>query len=213
VYTALNDGDEAALRNLLISEWNSRQIVGAILIGDLAVPWYEMTEPPDWGGEHVEFPIDLFLMDLDGQWVDEDLDGLYDDHLNGSGDMLADIWVGRLLAMNLTYYGVTEQALINNYFSKNHQYRRRELRLLDKALAYLDDDWCCYGWENEVALAYPSTDAVTDLLQTNREDYIQRVRHSTNNQYENLLITSHSTPWAHYLVGSGGADRCSGPLL
>lgn len=50
LFTATNNGDEVALKNLLISEWSTRRIVGAILIGDLAVPWYEMTEPPDWGG-------------------------------------------------------------------------------------------------------------------------------------------------------------------
>jgi len=207
VYTASNDGDEVALKNILISEWNSRQIVGAILIGDLAVPWYEMTEPSSWGGAYVQFPIDLFFMDLNGQWVDADADGLYDDHLNGSGDMQADIWVGRLLAKNLTQHSATEVALMNNYFDKNHQYRAGELRLRDKALAYLDNDWCSYGWEDEVAMAYPNTDAVTNIYQTNREDYMQRVRQNTNNRYESLLITSHSSPWAHYLYwGSGPYD-------
>jgi hypothetical protein len=207
LFTATNNGDEVALKNLLISEWSTRHIVGAILIGDLAVPWYEMTEPPEWGGDHVEFPVDLFYMDLDGLWQDTDADGLYDDHLSGVGDMEADIWVGRLFATNLTDHEATEVAMMNNYFDKNHQYRSRELRLYDKALAYIDNDWCTYGWENEVALAYPATDAVTDVYQTNREDYIQRVGESTNNRYENLLICSHSSPWAHYLYwGTGPYD-------
>jgi hypothetical protein len=96
---------------------------------------------------------------------------------------------------------------MNHYFDKNHLYRAGELRLRDKALAYLDNDWCCYGWEDEVAIAYPQTDAVTNVYQTNREDYMQRVRQNTNNRYESLLITSHSSPWAHYLYwGSGPYD-------
>lgn len=207
LFTATNSGDEVALRNLLISEWSTRQIVGAILIGDLAVPWYEMTEPPDWGGDHVEFPIDLFFMDLDGQWLDTDADGLYDEHTDGTGDMEADIWVARLFALNLTYYQATEVAMMNNYFDKNHRYRSGELRLNDKALAYIDNDWCTSGWENEVALAYPTTDAVTDIYQTRLEDYMARVREWTNNRYENLLICSHSSPWAHYLYwGTGPSD-------
>ena len=199
LYTATNVGDEVALRNLLISEWNTHQIVGAILIGDLAVPWYEMTEPEGWGGNYVQFPIDLFYMDLDGLWVDANVNGLYDDHLNGSGNMSADIWVGRLFSANLTDHSATEVAMMNNYFNKNHRYRNGRLRLYDKALAYIDNDWCTYGWENEVASAYPTTDAVTDVYQTNRQDYIQRVRKSTDNRYESLLICSHSSPWAHYL--------------
>jgi hypothetical protein len=204
VYTAVNDDDEVALKNLLISEFNTRGIAGGILIGDLPIAWYEMTHPPDWGGDHVEFPIDLFFMDLDGTWIDDDLDGMYDEHLDGSGDMEADIWIGRLLALNLTLHSANESAMMNNYFDKNHSYRTGQLRLLDKSLAYIDNDWCTYGWENEVALAYPVTDAVTDPYETTREDYMQRVARSTDNQYENLLICSHSSPWAHYLYWGDG---------
>jgi hypothetical protein len=207
VYTATNNGDEVALRNLLISEYDTRGIVGAIFIGDLPTAWYEMDEPEDWGGAHVEFPIDLFFMDLDGSWLDADADGMYDGHQDGSGDMQADIWVGRLLAINLTENGATERAAISNYFDKNHRYRTGGLRLQDKALAYIDNDWHMYGWENDVALAYPVTDAVTDVYQTNRDDYMLRVREATDNQYENLLICSHSSPWAHYLYwGTGPYD-------
>jgi hypothetical protein len=204
VYTATNDGDEAALKNILISEWNTRNISGAIMIGDLPVAWYEMDEPPEWGGAHVEFPIDLFFMDLDGAWGDQDSDGLYDHHTDGTADMEADIWVGRLLAINLTNHGASERTMMNNYFDKNHRYRTGELRLLDKALAYIDNDWCMFGWEYEVALAYPATDAVIDPSQTTREDYMQRVRESTDNRYQNLLICSHSSPWAHYLYWGDG---------
>jgi hypothetical protein len=202
LYTATNNGDEVALKNLLVSEWNAHQIVGAILVGDLAVPWYEMTV---WGEE--QFPVDLFYMDLDGLWLDTDADGLYDGHLDGDGDMEADIWVGRLLASNLTQHEATEAAMMNNYLDKNHRYRSEELRLYDKALAYIDNDWCIYGWENEVALAYPATDAVIDPYQTTREDYMLRVRQFSDNRYENLLICSHSSPWAHYLYwGTGPYD-------
>jgi len=207
VYTATNNGDEAALKSVLISEWNTRGVAGAIMIGDLPIAWYEMTEPPDWGGAHVEFPIDLYFMDLDGDWIDQDFDGLYDEHQDGPGDMEADIWVGRLLAINLTDHGASEVAMMNNYLDKNHRYRSGELRLQDKALAYIDNDWHTSGWEYDVALAYPATDAVTDIYQTNREDYMLRVRESAGNQYENLLICSHSSPWAHYLYwGTGTYD-------
>jgi len=145
VFAANNNFSATGLKNFLEVQWNSRQIVGAVLIGDLAVPWYEMDEPPGWGGSHVEFPIDLFYMDLDGLWLDTDADGLYDDHLAGDGDIEADIWIGRLFGSNLTYHGATEVAGMNNYFDKNHRYRTGDLRLSDKALAYIDNDWCMYG--------------------------------------------------------------------
>jgi hypothetical protein len=199
VYTAYNNGDEAGLKDILISEWNSRGIAGAILVGDLPVAWYEMTV---W--DYEEFPIDLFFMDLDGGWFDRDSDGMYEEHEDGSGDMEADIWVGRMLAANLTDHGASEWVMMNNYLDKNHRYRTGELRLQDKALAYIDNDWCIYGWENEVALAYPVTDAVIDPYETTREDYMQRVREGTGNQYENLLICSHSSPWVHALYWGDG---------
>ena len=199
VYTAYNNGDEAGLKDILISEWNSRGVTGAILIGDLPVAWYEMSV---WGQE--EFPIDLYFMDLDGGWFDRDSDGMYEAHEDGSGDMEADIWVGRLLAANLTDHGASEVVMMENYLDKNHRYRAGELRLQDKALAYIDNDWHIYGWENEVALAYPTTDAVTDPYETTREDYMQRVRESTMSRYENLLICSHSSPWVHALYWGDG---------
>jgi hypothetical protein len=199
VYTAANNGDEIGLRNILISGWNTRNITGAILIGDLPVAWYEMTV---WGEE--EFPIDLFFMDLDGVWVDLDANGMYEDHHDGAGDMEADIWVGRLSAFNLTDHDAHEITMMNNYFDKNHRYRTGELRLLDKALAYIDDDWHSWRWVREVALAYPTTDGVIDPYETTREDYMQRVRESTDNRYENLLICAHSSPHVHALYWGDG---------
>jgi len=146
-------------------------------------------------------------MDLDGRWFDRDADGMYEGHTDGTGDMEADIWVGRLFALNLTDHGATEVAMMNNYFDKNHCYRTKELRLHDKALAYIDNDWCMWDWEDEVALAYPTTDAVTDPYETTREDYMERVRESTDNRYENLLICSHSSPSVHALYwGMGPYD-------
>ncbi len=201
VYTAYNDGDEAALRSLLISEWTNRNIEGAILIGDLALAWYEMTEPTHWGGDHVEFPIDLFYMDLDGEWIDSDSDDMYDDH---TGSLHADIWVGRLFAHTLTYYEADEVSAIKNYFGKNHGYRKGSLRLEDKALAYLDDDWCYSGWEWDLQMAYPATDAVTDVYVTTNSDYADRLKEYANNQYESLLVTVHSSPYDHYFYDGYG---------
>jgi hypothetical protein len=202
LYTAYNDGDEVALKNLLISEWSTRSIEGVIMIGNLALAWYEMKEPDSWGGAYVEFPIDLYYMDLDGDWIDSDSDGKYDDH---TGSLHADIWVGRLLSHTLTYWGADEVTLLNNYFGKNHRYRKSSLRLDDKALAYLDDDWHTAGWEYDVQLAYPTTDAVTDIYTTTSNDYTDRLRESSNNCYENLLVTVHSSPYDHYFYdGYGG---------
>jgi hypothetical protein len=201
LYTAYNDGDEVALRSLLISEWTGRDIEGTILIGNLALAWYEMIEPESWGGAYVEFPIDLYYMDLDGEWIDSDSDGKYDDH---TGSLHADIWVGRLCAHTLTYGYADEVSVINNYFGKNHRYRKGTLRLEDKALAYLDDDWHNSGWEYDLQMAYPATDAMTDVYVTTSGDYSNRLMEYMNNRYESLLVTVHSSPYDHYFYDGYG---------
>jgi len=196
LYTANEVLSPSALRNILQQDWASLDITGVILIGDLAVPWYEMNEPADWGGAFVQFPCDLYFMDLDGLWGDSDLDGMYDTH---SGELLADIWVGRLAASPMSYHGADEVTLLRNYFRKNHDYRMGDLRLDDHALAFIDNDWNTYGWGFDVALAYPSTDSVIDIYETNRTNYINRLRQSSDNRYEHVLICSHSSAFDHYI--------------
>lgn len=197
LYTGLPTISPTETRTLLSDDWQMYEIEGVILIGDLAVPWYEMDEPPDWGGAYVQFPIDLYFMDLDGIWIDSDNNGLFDDH--GGATMLADIWCGRLITSNLSYHGVTEVSALRNYFAKNHAYRAGELRLNDRALAFIDNDWHTYNWEMDVSRAYPFTDPVTDIYETCRDNYINMVREATDNQYEHVLICSHSSPTSHYL--------------
>ncbi len=165
-----------ALRSHLAGVSN---IVGAVLVGDLPLAWYEMS------GE--EFPCDLYLMDLDGIWHDNDGDGLYDDH---SGSMAADIWVGRLDARPLTWDD--EVRLMKHYFDKNHAYRTGSLSLPDRGLAYVDDDWDYFG-NCDLDEVYTSVTTVTDTIVTRASDYRQRLEQG----YEWIQICAHSSPWGH----------------
>ena len=197
LYTALETQSPASLRTLLQDDWLYHDIIGAIFIGDLAVPWYEMTEPSGWGGNHVEFPCDLYFMDLSGNWGDADLDGRYDSH---TGSLAADIWIGRLVPSRMTYYGATEINTIKNYFRKNHNYRHGRLRLNDLAFSFVDDDWRIYGWNWDVAAAYPFSDSAISLDSTTRACYVNHVRELSNFRYEHVLICSHSSAFAHYIT-------------
>jgi hypothetical protein len=159
-------------------------LVGAVLVGALPVAWYE----DGWGaptGE--EFPIDLYFMDLDGDWVDADGDGLYDDH---SGSMDADIWVGRLDSRPLTWDD--EVRLMRRYFEKNHAYRTGSLSLPDRGLAYIDDDWY-FGGTCDLDLVYTDLTSVTANNTTRASDYRQRLEQG----YEWIQICAHSSPWGH----------------
>ena len=196
LYTSNQTQSPAFLRNILYQDWANLGIVGVIFIGDLAIPWYEMYEPSDWGGDHVEFPCDLYFMDLDGYWGDSDADQLFDSH---DGELLADIWAGQLVASPMHYHGADEITLLQNYFRKNHLYRTGELRMDDRGLAFIDNDWNTFGWGFDVARAYPSTDSLVDVYETSRTNYINYVRGESNNRYEHVLICSHSSSFDHYI--------------
>ena len=200
LYSMENDNDVTNLRLFLLSEWEENNIIGAVLIGDLPVPWYEMIQ---WDEDYVQFPCDLYFMDLDGTWYDEDENGIFDDH---DGEMEADIWIGRLYASPLTMYDITETDAINNYFDKNHAYRTGSQRLEDHALAFIDDDWQSSGWQYILQQAYPQTDDYHSPELTTREVYINRVQKASNHQYESMLLCAHSWPQGHAFtqqVGDG----------
>lgn len=164
-------------------------IVGAVLVGDLPVAWYEM------GGE--EFPIDYYFMDLNGTWADNSGNGLLDSHY---GATAPEIWVGRIVTSRLTWGD--EVALLRNYFEKNHAYREGILTLPRRALAFDDDDWRWSGSAG-LELAYSDVTVVNDSLQTNAANYKSKL----GDGFEFVHIMSHSCPWVHtfYPYNYGGS--------
>jgi hypothetical protein len=165
----------------------SDSLVGAVFIGDLPVAWYEME---DWG--HEEFPIDLYYMDLDGIWPDQDSDGIFDEH---TGNVEPDIWVGRLTASPLSFGGVDEISLLRSYFHRNHQYRAGNLTLARRALVYIDDDWAggAEEWSGNVGLAYWERTLVADPEMTRAGNYSDRLGQG----YEWIQVCAHSSPALH----------------
>ena len=165
-------------------------LVGAVLIGDLPVPWFQMWD--DFGGRYAEFPIDLYYMDLDGIWTDADNDGRYDGHADGTGDKFPEIWVGRLTAGPLTG---DEATLLQSYFARNHSYRIGAIKLNNRALVYVDDDWIAWAdsWNANVGLAYPVRTLVKDGATTVASDYKDRLTHN----YEWISVFVHSP--CHFL--------------
>jgi hypothetical protein len=168
-------------------------LVGAVLVGDLPVPFYELDV---W--DHEEFPCDLYLMDLDGDWRDSDHDGLFDGHYNGSGDVAPEIWVGRICASRLTWGG--EVDLTRRYFTKAHNYRTGGLSVPDRALAYVDDDWAWYFGDCDLSLAYSDVTTVDAYNTTVATDYKSRLLQG----YEFVHICAHSCCWAHTFMINGG---------
>lgn len=168
---------------------------GCVFIGDLPVAWFEHDY---WG--HEEFPCDLFYMDMDGVWIDNDSDGKYDQH---TGDVAPEIWLGRLTASPLTYGGADEVTLLENYFDKDHRYRTGQIQLDDRGLMYVDDDWQGSGgyWGNCMRQAYDSVVMINDPYVTTSYDYEDRLTHN----YEFIQVCAHSSPNLHYFKIPGGS--------
>ncbi len=166
------------------------ELKGAIFIGELPVAWFEDDEFGSWE----EFPIELYFMDLDGNWIDSDNDGLYDNH---TGDVQPEIWVGRIYAGRL--HLSDEINLYKRYFDKNHSYRTGNLPLPHRALSFVDDDWS-YWTTCYTDLVYPSVTVVNNDNQTTARNY----RSHLLNGYEWIHLCSHSSPWGHTFKIPGG---------
>ncbi len=169
---------------------NTPDLDGAVLVGFLPCAWYEEDY---WAPE--EFPCELFLMDLDGIWIDSDSDGLYDSH---TGDVAPEIWIGRIDAHSA--YG-PELLLLAGYFARNHVYRTGSLGLNPEALAFNDDDWSYYtdcGLDGIYGSS--SVTVINSSTQTTAENYLLNLEQG----YEFVHLMSHSCPWGHTFKLPGG---------
>ena len=196
----VSGGTPASLRSFLEDLYTIDNIEGALFIGDLPVAWFQVGmdyNSPIYG--YAEWPIDLFYMDLDGNWLDilkhgvgdtlvPGQDGIYDTH---SGDVSPEIYIGRLTPTGIG----NDTLLIKNYFSKDNAYRYHTIELQHRALVYIDDDWepwaSHHAWE--VSLLYPDILVVSDSNTTIASDY--KVRLDTVRAW--VSVFAHSWPGGH----------------
>ena len=137
---------------------------GILLIGDVTAAWAEVSGDV--------FPSDLFYMDLDGHWADEDHDGDYEVHDTGTGDMGPEVYIGRIYATTLTYD--TEASMVNDYFAKAHAYRTGTLIQLRRGLEYVEEDW--YDMDVSLDLIYGANVTRHDYgYFTTAEDYLNQM--------------------------------------
>ncbi len=137
---------------------------GFVFIGDITAAWAEVSGSV--------FPCDLFYMDLDGNWEDQDSDGDYEIHTAGNGDMGPEVYAGRIYAHSLTYD--SEQNMVNEYLSKAHAYRIGQLTQTWKGLEYIDEDW----FNMDVYLRYIYGEDVTRFdsgYNTTSEGYLEQL--------------------------------------
>ena len=194
------------LKTLLSSWYESDNLVGAVLIGRLPYARFHHDESLEFSAE--TFICDLFLMDLDGQWSDENpTDGVYDTHSSSPlTDRFPEIFVGRIDPSCLTWgSGVVEH--ITNYLNRIHDYRTGGIQRNRRAIAYIDDDWSGrWGarWSADLGLAYKDYTSVRlPTTNTNATDW--RINRLTQN-YQWGHLCAHSSATTHYF-GPGGSGE------
>jgi len=175
-------------------------LVGALMIGDLPVAWYEVENDYQEYGYAV-FPCDLYYMDLNGSWEDTDNNGVPDVHGLGEGSTLPEIWVGHLIA---TAQMGDEAELFNDYFERNHRFRTGEIEPNGSSLVYVDDDWAAWGdyYVAELIEAFPDVTSEWEHETTCKDDYLPRLSAT----FDNIAVFVHSSPDAHFFVRSGNYD-------
>ena len=182
---------------------------GAVLIGDLPVAFYEKDN--DFGSYgYAQWPCDLYMMDLDGEWLDTDNNNIYDTH---TGNVSPEIFIGRIFpTMGLLIPDMT-QAYID-YFDKNNRFWSGTTSInYKKGLSYVDHDWAdfedlnhdiqyLYGYEN-----YENINEVEHSF-FNRLDYSDRLE---NDEYEYVQLNCHSSEYHHAF--SAGGDLFSNSIF
>ncbi|KPK64096.1 hypothetical protein AMJ83_03600 [candidate division WOR_3 bacterium SM23_42] len=190
----ISGGTPETLRTLLLGLYNTLNIEGALFIGDLPVAWFEVY---DFGGGLAQFPIDLFYMDLDGIWIDTINTGndRYDGHI---GNKNPEIYIGRLMPTGI---GV-DTTVLKNYFAKDTDYRNGTLRLPERALVFVDDDWIPYAlqWSSDVALVFPDTMSYWHPETTKAGIYRQKL----DSAQIWVSVFAHSWPGGHQFVFNNG---------
>ena len=182
-------GTAEELKSYIVN--HAQDLTGCIFIGSMPAAWYEI-EPSD------SFPCDLFYMDLDGTWTDTDLDGKYDSHSAGSGDVNPEIFVARIDASKVPG---DEAAAINSYFDKLHSYYIGATQRTMYGLTYTEDSWAGYfDIKNEINRAYTQYEAIV-APNTSRNDY--RNNRLTSAAYDLIQLACHSSSGGHAFTRGG----------
>jgi len=191
-------GTPVELRNFIKSKL---PIAGALMVGSMPVAWFEMTD--DFFGP-AQFPCDLYYMDLNGTWNDPDNDGKFSEHPSG---VAPEIWVGRLWT---PAGNGNDAALLNDYFSRNHKFRKGLFSYSDRALAYVDDDWAGFG-DCALDMMFPAAnvETITDPATTDGDRYKAEI----NQHRAWAQVCAHSSPGGHQFTIPGGKEWVASAYL
>ncbi|MBN1797897.1 MAG: hypothetical protein JW822_04945 [Spirochaetales bacterium] len=163
---------------------------GTFIIGNLPCAWFERINE---GGNYEQFPCELYLMDMNATWADNDNDGMFDYH----SDLVIETYASRIM-------GTTAE--INHYFDKVHDYKTNGSLVSKWVFIYKDDDWSGGNVENKYYLDYIYSQFyfITNSNVTTRSAYISAL---TTNSFmsgaEYVYQWIHSSPSTLFIEGVG----------
>ena len=196
-------GSAEALRAQLQGRYATAEIEGALFVGDL--PTLTYTNANDFDGHTVSFVHDLYFMDLDGTYVLNETEP--DEHLDGTGDILPEIYVSRITTSTVAgLTGLSEVELIERYFAKAHAYRVGALTFENRGILWADDDWDHYtAYHMGGDALYDEILTVTDPAETTLGSYVGCL----GLDFESMMFMAHSGVTTHLIHGLGAGNLTS----
>jgi hypothetical protein len=198
IMESVTGGNHIDIKNLILS--HQTNLDGAVLIGDIAVSWYEVEDDFEEYGYAV-WPCDLYYMDLDGEWLDYNGNGIFDMH---TGDLQPEIFVGRISTANMGKLW-SEVAGLEHYLDKNHKFWIGSTPVNQKfGLTYTDHDWVMWNdFKTDINYLYGSSNydkiAWGEDPCFGKSDYLNRLK---DDRYEFIQLSCHASH--EYLQMSGG---------
>ena len=180
------------VKDLIVSY--SSNLIGVVLIGKIDAAYYEIEN--DYGEDgYRSWPCDLYYMDLNGQWIDSDNNGIYDQH---TGNVQPEIFVGRMMADKMGNL-IDELTGLRQFLDRDHLFWTANIRPIEyTAMAYINKDWVSYSPMSEhIKCLYgaSSTNIITLYNTTNfgKLDYQNQLLDS----YDFVQLAAHSSPINH----------------
>jgi len=194
-------GSPSELRNFIKGK---SPIAGILMVGSLPVAWFEFVNHDDFSNSNSEFPCDLYYADLNGLWLDTQNSGKFSQHTSG---FEPEIWIGRLWTPS---GNGNDSTLLNDYFKRNHKFRKGQFGYSDQALAYVDDDWTGFGdCAFDQMFSPDHIETITDPSTTDGDRYKAEI----NQHRAWVQICVHSSPGGHSFKIPGGREWVSNSYL
>ena len=209
----VNSGTCHDIKNLILSyHSNPTHHDGCVFIGDIVPAFYKATDVIH-NNQVAIWPCDLYYMDLNGVWLDQNNDTFFDYY---SGDMKPEIFIGRISTANMGNL-ISEIEGMRLYMNKNHKYWIGHRKINMKyALAYTDKSWQNNSnFSNNISILYGNNYKESYTPKDNpssygKADYLQRI---TNSRYEFVQLSAHSYFYCHVPINEYTHDTLWGGEL